>query len=89
MQTLNIHEAKTKLSAVLMQIEKTGDSFVICRNGKPVAELIPYKQRKGGRLAYHPVMSEIRIDYDPTDPLTDDEWGELGPIAGGAGADDS
>ena len=34
---LNIHEAKTKLSTVLMQIEKTGDRFVICRNGTPIA----------------------------------------------------
>jgi hypothetical protein len=24
----------------------------------------------------HPVMQRIRIDYDPTEPLTADEWSE-------------
>lgn len=75
-QRLNIHEAKTKLSAVLMQIEKTGKSVVICRNGKPVAELRSFKPHKEGhRLGTHPVMGKIRIGYDPIDDLSDDEWG--------------
>jgi prevent-host-death family protein len=77
-QKINIHEAKTKLSAVLMKIEKTGQSVVICRNGKPVAELIPFKPRgEGQRLKVHPVMGKIRIGYDPTEELTDDEWGAV------------
>ena len=77
-QKINIHEAKTTLSAVLMKIEKTGDSVVICRNGKPVAELRPYKPRKDGqRLKVHPVMGKIRIGYDPTEDLTEDEWGTI------------
>ena len=28
------------------------------------------------RLEPHPVMQRIRIDYDPTEPLTADEWPE-------------
>ena len=77
-QKLNIHEAKTKLSAVLMQIEKTGKSVVICRNGKPVAELSPFKHHKDGhRLGTHPVMGKIRLGYDPIEDLSDDEWGAL------------
>lgn len=77
-QKLNIHEAKTKLSAVLMQIEKTGKSVVICRNGKPVAELSPFKQNKDGRrLKTHPVMGKIRIGYDPIEELSEEEWGVL------------
>jgi len=74
---LNIHEAKTRLSAVLMQIEKTGESVVICRNGKPVAELGPVKQRCGNRLKKHPEMSKIKINYDPTEVLAGDEWGMI------------
>lgn len=75
---INIHEAKTKLSAVLMQIEKTGKPVVICRNGKPVAELNPYRQRKEGqRLQVHPVMGKIGIDYDPIEELAEDEWGAI------------
>ena len=75
MQKLNIHEAKTKLSAVLSEVEKKGETFLICRNGKPVAELIPHK--RPSRLAYHPVMRKVKVDYDPTEDLSDDEWGEI------------
>ncbi|MFZ1985227.1 MAG: type II toxin-antitoxin system prevent-host-death family antitoxin [Desulfatitalea sp.] len=76
-QMLNIHDAKTRLSAVLMQIEKTGESVVICRNGKPVAELVPFKERSMGRLGKHPVMSKITINYDPVEDLSDEEWGTI------------
>lgn len=74
MKMLNIHEAKTRLSAVLQEIEKTGETIVICRNGKPVADLTPHQSRN--RLDPHPVMKQFRIDYDPVEPLADDEWME-------------
>lgn len=74
---LNIHEAKTKLSAVLMQIEKTGERVVICRNGTPVAEIGPLKHRHGSRLGVHPVLSDIQINYEPTEDLTEEEWGKI------------
>ena len=75
MQKLNVHEAKTKLSSVLMEVEQKDESFLICRNGKPVAVLKPYK--KPSRLTYHPVLSKISVNYDPTEELTVDEWGEI------------
>ena len=37
MERLNIHEAKSKLSAVLTAVEQRGETFLICGNGKPVA----------------------------------------------------
>lgn len=77
-QRINIHEAKTKLSAVLMQIEKTGKPVVICRNGKPVAELNPYRpRREGQRLKVHPEMGIIGINYDPIEEMAEDEWGTI------------
>ena len=75
MKNLNIHEAKTKLSTLLMEVEKKGETFLICRNGKPVAELVPHK--KTDRLAYHPSFSKIKIKYDPLEDLTNEEWGEI------------
>ena len=74
-QKVNIHEAKTKLSAILSEIEKSGETFLICRNGHPVAELVPRKRLN--RLTYHPVLSKIKIDYDPVEDLSDDEWGDI------------
>ena len=59
MENVNIHEAKTKLSSLLLKVEQNGETFLICRNGKPVAELVPHK--KSSRLAYHPNLSKIKI----------------------------
>jgi len=75
MRQLNVHEAKTNLSAVLMAVEKEGEEFLICRNGKPIAELVPH--RKTNRLAYHPLLSDVQVDYDPVEDVSDEEWGEI------------
>ena len=75
METINIHEAKTRLSALLREVEEKGKTFLICRNGKPVADLVPHKKRK--RTLPHPVVSDIVINYDPTEDLSADEWGEI------------
>ncbi len=48
---------------------------MICRNGKPIAELIPHMHHE--RTHQHPVMSKIQIKYDPTEELTDEEWGQI------------
>ena len=71
---LNIHDAKTHLSKVLADIERTGSSYVICRNGKPIAELCPH--RRTSRTARHPVLGRIKIMYDPTEPLAEGDWVE-------------
>jgi prevent-host-death family protein len=72
MKTLNVHEAKTRLSAVLADVEETGEAYLICRNGHPVADLVPHVKKT--RLKPHPVLRRISIGYDATEPLTADEW---------------
>lgn len=72
MKTLNVHQAKTNLSGVLREVEIRGETFLICRNGKPVADLIPHTTRK--RTIPHPVMRKIQINYDPTEPLSKEDW---------------
>ena len=74
MKTVSVHEAKTRLSAILAAIETTGESFLVCRRGKPVARLVPHV--KVNRLKPHPVMSRIKLNYDPTEPLAEEEWPE-------------
>ena len=74
MKTVNVHAAKTNFSSLLATLEKNGDFIVICRNGKPVADLVPH--RRTNRLKAHPVLSRIKIGYDPVEPLSDDEWPE-------------
>jgi len=76
MITVNVHEAKTNLSSLLLQMEKSGEPVLICRNGKPVADLVPHRPVKRN-MKPHPVMSKIKINYDPTEPLTPEELGPL------------
>jgi prevent-host-death family protein len=72
-KSVNVHEAKTNLSRLLAAVEKKKERVVICRNGKPVADLIPHKKAERD-LTPHPVLSKIEILYDPTEPLTEKEW---------------
>ena len=72
MKTMNIHEAKTNLSAILAEIERSKEIFIICRNGKPIADLIPHKRKK--RTEIDPVLSKIKIHCDLTQPLTEEDW---------------
>lgn len=72
MRTITINETESNFSAVLNEMEEKGEIFIICRNGRPVADLIPHT-RKSRRIP-HPVMSAVRINYDPTETLSQDEW---------------
>ncbi len=72
MKTLNVHETKTKLSAILTQIEKDGEKYVICRNGTPIADIVPHKKKS--RLKSDSFLSQVKINCDLTEPLTEDEW---------------
>lgn len=40
---VNVHDAKTHLSALLAKVE-TGEDVVISRAGQPVARLVPMKE---------------------------------------------
>lgn len=73
MSTVTEKEAKAQLPKLLAQIEKSGQPIVICRNGKPVADLVPHRVVKRNMKA-HPVMGKITINYDPTEPLSEAEW---------------
>lgn len=42
MTKLNIHEAKTHLSRYLKKVVE-GEEIVICKNGEPIAKIIPFK----------------------------------------------
>ncbi len=41
---MNIHEAKTQLSRLLLKV-RDGEEVVIARDGKPVARLVPYESK--------------------------------------------
>ena len=74
MKTVNVHEAKTNFSSLLTKLEKDSETIVICRNGEPVADLVPHK--RASRIRTHPVLRKVKIGYDPAEPLSNDEWPE-------------
>ncbi|MEW6358329.1 MAG: type II toxin-antitoxin system Phd/YefM family antitoxin [Planctomycetota bacterium] len=72
---VNTHEAKTKLSKLLAKIEQQRETVVICRNGKPVAELIPWKTAKDP-LRQDAKLRKVKFREDAALPLDEDEWPE-------------
>lgn len=74
MITVNTHAAKTRLSKLLADVELKNEVVVICRAGKPVAELRSVKARQRDPLAQHPVLSKGVILADPTLPLDPEDW---------------
>jgi prevent-host-death family protein len=75
MVTVNTHEAKSQLSALLAAVEEKGERVLICRNGKPIAELVQAEQKiEIDRLKPFPKLKPTFIKYDPTEPMTEDEW---------------
>jgi prevent-host-death family protein len=74
---VNTHEAKSRLSELLVKVEQTRESVVICRNGSPVAELTPWANVRNP-LRQSPKLRKVEFLEDPASPLTEDEWPEMG-----------
>ncbi len=70
MTTVNVHEAKTNLSRLLVRVE-AGEEIVIARNGKPVARLVTCKPR--GKPQFGALKGQIEIDDSFFDPLPEEE----------------
>ncbi len=72
MITANMHEAKTRLSELVAAVER-GETVIIQRHGKPVAELHPYKPPVRD-LTPDPALRVVYAPgYDPAEPLQPDE----------------
>lgn len=72
---VNMHEAKSRLSELVALVEKGREEVRICRNGVPIAALVPLSSVVDP-LEQHETIKNIKILYDPTSPLGDDEWSE-------------
>jgi antitoxin (DNA-binding transcriptional repressor) of toxin-antitoxin stability system len=81
MITVNMHEAKTRLSELVKAVEERNETVVLCRDGREVAEIRRRraKRRQGRDLSPDPRFRvELAPGYDPTEPLAGDEWPEDG-----------
>ena len=78
MITVNMHEAKSRLSELVKAVETEGEIVILQRNGVAVAEIralsssVPLDRT---RIAPDPTLHvELGPGYDPAEPLTEDEW---------------
>jgi prevent-host-death family protein len=76
MRRCNTHEAKTKLSELLADVETRGEVILICRNGRPVAELRPVTVAHESPLRKNPRLQGMRLLEDPVLPLDPEDWPE-------------
>ena len=74
MITVNTHEAKSKLSKLLAEIEDNNEHVRICRHGRPIADLIPVKLPQDP-LSQDPEL-QVEILDDPTASLDAKDWPE-------------
>ena len=72
MISVNTHEAKTRLSELLSKVESQGETVIICRNGKPVAEVIP-RRKSPDPMRQDPMLKKVVFHEDPSLPLAEDE----------------
>ena len=67
MTTVNIHEAKTHLSKLLLRV-MSGEEIIIAKAGKPIAILSPFRQKKARRTPGNDA-GKIVIQSNFDDPL--------------------
>ncbi|MCY4613201.1 MAG: type II toxin-antitoxin system prevent-host-death family antitoxin [Nitrospira sp.] len=76
MAKVNVHEAKTNLSRLLMRVE-AGEEVVIARNGEPVARLVRVQKRS--KRQFGSWKGRVKLDdaiFDDSfffDPLPEEE----------------
>lgn len=67
MQTVNVHEAKTRLSALIVAVEH-GEEVIIARSGRPVARLVQYESAPERPIGIDDGRFEIADDFDDLPP---------------------
>lgn len=84
MSSATLYDAKARLSALISDMERSGEPVVITRHGKPVARLVPIMQPASPEDALAQMRLRAResgVAYQTarfTDPLPPDA---LGPFA--------
>ncbi len=60
---VNIHDAKTRLSQLLTKVEK-GEEVIVARAGKPVARIVPFRNKPQRRPGTAKGKLWIADDFD-------------------------
>lgn len=69
METVSVFDAKNNLSALISDVVNNGTTYLICKNGHPVAELVVHKKKN--RLKH-----DKKLAVKVNGPLFDDDMTE-------------
>jgi len=64
MRMVNMHEAKTRLSALVDKAVTLGESFVIAKSGKPMVKVIPVEREQSPRPRIGFMKGRISVPAD-------------------------
>jgi len=78
MKAVNIHEAKTSLSALIAAAE-AGEEVIISRANKPVVRLVPVQAKPARRVSGLHKGNVLHLSEDFDAPLPDEFWLGNGP----------
>ena len=70
-KTIKASEFKAKCLALMDEVARTGTPLVITKNGKPVADLVPHREKKKGPFGIW--KGQVEIKGDIISPI-DVEW---------------
>ncbi len=62
-RSLDVHQAKAELSTLIKAVER-GREVIICRNGKPVARLVPCSAAGVKRFRVNTWRDRIQVSPD-------------------------
>jgi len=64
MHYVNIHDAKTNLSKYIEEVSQYNDKIIICKNGKPMAELSAYQKKSPRQFGLLKGKIHMHADFD-------------------------
>ena len=70
---VSTYEAKAHLSQLLAEVEKTGRAITICRNRKPIADLVVHRETVDP-LQQDPALKGARFHGDPCRLVDEADW---------------
>lgn len=73
-KTMKASECKAKFLGVLDEVASTHERVIVTKNGKPVAEIVPFVQKP--KTLYGALQGSVTILGDLDEPL-DVEWEAL------------
>lgn len=70
---VSLHDAKAHLSQLIAEVERTGNTVTICRNRKPVVDLVTHRKAPDP-LTRDPSLAGAVFHGDPCAPVVDEDW---------------